>query len=110
MSFQQKGTVKFISKERQVTDTFKVRDLYLTFMDGKYEQTCHFQFVQNNCGLLNSFSEGDEVMVTFDLRGRVVKKDGKTNVYNTIQGWKIEKVEGSGSNPSDTDDMDPLPF
>ena len=38
------------------------------------------------------FQAGQKVKITVNLKGRENTKDGKTSVFNTIQGWKIEKV------------------
>lgn len=67
---------------------FKIRDLIIT-TDEQYPQTLSIQFVQGKCEELDKFQVGQKVKVDINLRGKETVKDGKTNVFNTIQGWRI---------------------
>lgn len=67
---------------------FKIRDLIIT-TDEQYPQTLSIQFVQGKCEELDKFQVGQKVKVDINLRCKVTVKDGKTNVFNTIQGWGI---------------------
>ena len=57
-------------------------------VDGAYTQLIKFQMVQNNCEKLDGFNEGDDVKVTFNLRGREYTKDGKTSYFTNLDAWK----------------------
>ena len=62
--------------------------------------------MQDKCDLLNSFSENDRVKVGINLRGREWQSpQGETKFFNSIQGWRIESLEQSG-----TPEPPPPPF
>lgn len=82
-----------IIKKVQATEekgTFKSRSVVVT-TEEQYPQHISVQFVQDKCGLLDSFTEGQKVKVAINLRGREwVNPQGESVYFNTIQGWKIE--------------------
>jgi len=89
------GKVKSISAEQQVSASFKKRELVVT-TDEQYPQSILVEFVQDKCDLLNDISIGQDVKVHINLGGREwVNPQGETKYFNSIKGWKIEKI-GSG--------------
>lgn len=70
---------------------FKIRDLIVT-TDEQYPQTLNIQFVQTKCEELDKFAPGQKVKIDINLRGKETVKEGKVNVFNTIQGWRIQEV------------------
>ena len=52
--------------------------------------------VQNNCEKLDGFNEGDEVKVTFNLRGREwTSPQGEVKYFSTLDAWKIDSQTGT---------------
>jgi hypothetical protein len=87
------GTIKRIeaTKERGANN-FKTRDL-IVVTEEQYPQTLCVQFSQDKTTLLDNFTANQKVKVEYSLRGREVIKEGQEPaVYNSINGWKIEKV------------------
>lgn len=84
------GIIKRIEAQKLVgaNNDFKIRDLIVT-TDEQYPQTLCIQFVQGKCEELNKFQAGQKVKIDINLRGKETVKDGKVNVFNTIQGWRI---------------------
>ena len=81
---------------QQVTDTFKKREFVVEMVDGAYTQLVKFQMVQNNCEKLDGFNEGDEVKVTFNLRGREwTSPQGEVKYFSTLDAWKIDSQTGT---------------
>ena len=72
---------------------FKKRELVIeTFED--YPQKLQIEFVQDKCDVLNSYKEGDNVIIGVNLRGREWENpEGKIMYFNSIQGWKISKED-----------------
>lgn len=70
---------------------FEKRDLIVT-TEEQHTQTLAIQFTQGKCPELDNYKPGDKVKIWLDIRGREYTKNDKTTVFNTIQGWKIEKV------------------
>ena len=62
----------------------------LEVQDGQYPQHIKFQLTQDKVGLVESFKMGDEVKVTFDLRGRGFNKNGQMLYFTNLEAWKIE--------------------
>ena len=74
------------------TNGFEIRDIIVT-TEEQYRQTVAIQFVQGKVVELDKFVPGDKVKIAINLRGKeTTNKDGQPVVYNTIQGWKIDKV------------------
>lgn len=87
------GVVKRVEATKTVgANDFKMRNVVVT-TEAQYPQTLSIQFVQGNVSLLDNLAEGTKVKIAIELRGREVPKEGaESAVYNTIQGWKIEKL------------------
>ena len=52
------------------------------------------EFIQDRTDLLDPFNIGDFVKIDINLRGREWTNDkGEIKYFNSIQGWRIEKVE-----------------
>lgn len=87
------GKVKVINAEQQVSASFKKRELVVT-TDEQYPQHIMIEFTQDKCDLLNNYNAGDAVKVSINLRGREwVNPQGETKYFNSIQGWRIEKIQ-----------------
>jgi len=73
---------------------------------GQYPQLLQIEFVQDKCELLDKFSEGQDVTIGINLRGREYdKKDGSGKGYfNSIQGWNIK---GASEQPSPSNEPAP---
>lgn len=86
------GKIKVISAEQQVSPTFRKKELVVT-TDEQYPQSIMIEFVQDKSDLLNNFSVGQDVKVSINLGGREwVNPQGETKYFNSIKGWRIEKV------------------
>lgn len=117
------GTIKLIKDTQIVSEKFKKRELVIT-TEEQYPQTILVEFNQDKCDVLDKYYEGQNVKVFINIRGREwINLQGEVKYFNTIQGWKIEKLDGSventnvqGSNTFATaedineDDKDDLPF
>jgi len=104
-----KDTQKFGAKE------FKKRECVVETTE-QYPQPIQIEFVQDKCELLDKFNIGDDVKISINLRGRKWESPDKGDVYfNSIQGWKIDKLENDkpfvevGEDLNENDNSD-LPF
>ena len=100
------GKVKFVSVEQQVSTSFKKRELVVT-TDEQYPQSILIEFVQDKCDLLNNILVGQDIKVGINLGGREwVNTAGETKYFNSIKGWKIDRVSvDEKSNPTVKDDL-----
>jgi translation initiation factor IF-3 len=92
------GRVKMVDTTKEVGSSgFKKRDIVVT-TDEQYPQHISVQFVQDKCDLLNNYQTGDNVKIDINLRGREwTNAQGETVYFNTIQGWRIGKVQSENS-------------
>lgn len=88
------GKIKMIDQTKEVGSSgFKKRDIVVT-TDEQYPQHILVQFVQDKCELLNNYQVGETVKIDINLRGREwVNREGETVYFNTIQGWRIGKIQ-----------------
>jgi hypothetical protein len=86
------GKIKVIGETLQVTDSYKKRDLVIT-TDEQYPQHISVEFAQDKTSLLDNRIVGEEVKVSINIGGREwVNPQGETKYFNSIKGWRIEKL------------------
>lgn len=109
MSYEVTGVIAEIKQTNQVSDNFKKREFWLETQE-TYPQTIALEFTQDKVDLLDKFAEGEQVTVSFNLRGNKWEPANKeARVFNTLQAWKIVKIDGESTvEPSKKDDG--LPF
>lgn len=61
-------------------------------IENQYPQQVQFQCTQDRCGIIDDYAIGQEVEVSFDLRGRAYEKDGVTKYFTTLNAWRVKKV------------------
>ena len=114
------GKIKLINETQTFgASDFRKRELVLTTSE-QYPQMLMIEFVQDKCDLLNSYTVGQEVKISINLRGREwINPEGVAKYFNSIQGWRIEALEiTEGMNRElpplgelgATDDPDDSPF
>ena len=88
------GKVKLINETKEYgSNGFRKREIVLTTQE-QYPQNILVEFIQDRTNLLDAFNIGDLVKVDINLRGREWTNDkGEIKYFNSIQGWRIEKVE-----------------
>ena len=85
------GKIKVIKATEVVSEKFSKRELVVTTND-QYPQDIMIQFTQDKCNLLDELSEGMDVAVSINIRGREwVSPQGESKYFNTIEGWKVTK-------------------
>lgn len=97
MAFEVEGKLHRVFPTEQKSTSFMAREFVLEIPDGNYPQLIKFQAVQDRCGILDNFSEGDLVKVSFDLRGREWNGKYLTN----LNAWRMEA--GGGENSAQTE-------
>jgi hypothetical protein len=91
MAYELTGKIKLIQEAKTFESGFTKREMVVIVEDGKYPQEINIEFVQDNVNLLDALNAGQEVTVTFDIRGR--EYNGR--YFNNLQGWKIVTLEGN---------------
>jgi len=98
VAYELTGKIKLIQDPKTFDSGFTKREMVVIVEDGKYPQEINIEFVQDKVALLDTLEPGQEVTVTFDIRGR--EYNGR--YFNNLQGWKIAP---SGAQSTLADDM-----
>lgn len=98
-SFELTGIVKVLEDTQTFASGFSKREFVIEIPDGKYPQLIKFDTLKEKISLLDSVSIGDELKVTFDIRGR--EYNGK--YFVNLNAWKIESSGGGSSSSSPAD-------
>ncbi len=106
MSFEIEGKLHKIFDIQSKSETFQTRDIILLVQDGNYPQYIKFQLTQDRCGLADRFKPGDEVKITFDLRGR----EWQDKFFTNLNAWKIDAVRSETGAAAPMPDMDSAPM
>ncbi|MEY3243159.1 MAG: hypothetical protein RIR11_4598 [Bacteroidota bacterium] len=91
MAFEVVGRLHRLFATEQKSSSFQTREFVLEIPDGNYPQLIKFQSVQDRCAALDRFSEGDNIKVSFDLRGREWNGKYLTN----LNAWRVEPSDGT---------------
>ena len=105
------GKIKVINPIQEVSASFKKRELVVT-TEEQYPQHILIEFTQARVDDLNNYQVGEPVKVSINLRGREwVSPQGETRYFNSIQGWRIERMAtaSSGTSASSAQMMPPMP-
>lgn len=117
MAYDLTGKIKLIQEAKTFDSGFTKREMVVIVEDGKYPQEINIEFVQDKINLLDTLQVGQEITVTFDIRGR--EYNGR--YFNNLQGWKISSpgderaFDPAGqspvaANPTPADFDDDIPF
>ena len=89
-----KGKVHEIGALQQVSDTFKKRDLIIEYAENPtYPEYLKFEAIQDKTALFDVLKPGDEVEVSFNLRGRPwTNKEGVTSYFNSMVVWRLTQL------------------
>ena len=115
------GKIKVKGEEKTFgANGFRKRELVLDVTENtEYPQFVSVDFTQDKCDSLNNYNIGDNVKVAYNLGGRLwTNPQGVDKYFNSITGWRIEKVESAPSVPlppaadlsTPNNEPDDLPF
>ncbi len=113
MSYELTGKLleKFDTIQR--TETFKIREFVVEKseeVNGKViTNFIKFQSVQDRTGIVDRVNVGDEIKVSFNIRGSKWTKDGRTSYFSNLDAWRVEQVLNAGKGSSSNNDyLEPL--
>ncbi|MBC6610088.1 MULTISPECIES: DUF3127 domain-containing protein [Hymenobacter] len=100
MAYDATGRLHEIFDEQQVSEKFRKREFVLEVIDGQYPEHIKFQLVQDKTALIDPYKIGDEIKVTFNLRGRGFNKNGQMLYFTNLEAWRLEAAAGGASAPA----------
>jgi hypothetical protein len=100
-SFEVNGILKVKNDTQVVSDKFSKREFVLTTdSTTAYPQYISFQLTQDKCSLLDNYQIGEEMKVSFNLRGREWNGPQGIRYFNSLEAWRLEKSSGAVAQPS----------
>lgn len=89
-----RGRVHEVGQTQQVTESFKKRDLVVAYAENpQFVEYISFQATQDRVNIFDGLTTGQEVEVSFNLRGRPwTNRDGVTTYFNSLVAWKVTKL------------------
>jgi single-strand DNA-binding protein len=100
MSFEIVGKLLRKYPTESKSDKFQAREFVIEVVNAgsQYPEFVKFQLTQERCGLLDSYNEGTDIKVHFDLRGR----EWQGKYFTNLNCWRIEQGSGTegGGNTS----------
>ena len=97
MAFETEGILHKKFDTENKTASFQAREFVIRH-EGNYPQFIKFQLTQDRCDIINDYNEGDQIKVSFDLRGR----EWNDKYFTNLNAWKIDKVETANSGSSES--------
>lgn len=99
-SFETNGILKVKKETQQVSEKFSKREFIITTdMTTQYPQYISLQLTQDKCALLDNYNVGDEIKVSFNLRGREWNGPEGVRYFNSLEAWRIERATSSAPAP-----------
>lgn len=95
-AYKAEGKIVKIFDTEQKSDKFQAREFVIEVADGKFPQMVKFQLTQDKCNLVDDYSEGEEIVVDFDLRGR----EWNDRYFTNLNAWRIARADGSSDGSS----------
>jgi hypothetical protein len=112
MSYEING--KLIAKYETIqrTESFKTREFVIEKTDdigGRViSNYVKLQCVQDKTNMVDRFNIGDDVKVSFNIKGTKWMKDGKENYITNLDAWRMETLKLNKSETAITNE--PPPF
>src|ERR1700741_478811 len=102
MSFEVTGKLLAKFETQQVSDKFKKREFVLELAEeingNIYTNFAKMQLVQNKCDIIDRFKEGEQVKVSFNIKGNRWERDGKVNYITNLDAWRVESATAAPNN------------
>lgn len=89
MAYKATGRLHKVFDTEQKSASFQAREFVIEVADGKFPQMVKFQLTQDKCSLIDDYSEGEEISVDFDLRGR----EWNEKYFTNLNAWRIARAE-----------------
>jgi hypothetical protein len=90
--FKINGTLKVANQTQVINEKFSKREFVIETTD-QYPQLVMFQLTQDKCELLSAFKVGNQLEVSWNLRGREwTSPAGEVKYFNTLEAWRLERI------------------
>lgn len=106
MSFELQGTMIVKNDTQVISDRFKKREFVIekkeTSPNGyEFVDTIKFQLTQDKCDVLDNIQLGQNVNVSFNVKGNKWEKNGQVSYFVNLDAWKVEPAEAAQGGAQD---------
>ena len=109
MSFEVTGKLIVKYDVQQKTESFKSREFVIEKIDDVQGRLISnfikFQCVQDRTAMVDRFNIGDDVKVSFNIRGTKWNKDGKDLFFTNLDAWRMETIKMGGDAPPQNNEL-----
>ena len=89
---QLQGTIKKKGERQTFASGFQKMEIVL-LTEEQYPQPISIEFLGDKADIPEVYNEGDQVKISINIGGREwISPQGETKYFNSITGWKIERV------------------
>ncbi len=102
MSFEIEGKLFVKGAVQEVSASFKKQEFVIEVENERnpdWNDFVKFQMTQDRCGMVDAMEIGEQIKVSFNIRGRKWEKDGQVSYFTNLEAWRVEKLTAS-ANPS----------
>ena len=104
-AYKATGRLHKVFDTEQKSGTFQAREFVIEVADGKFPQMVKFQLTQDKCPLIDDYSEGEEITVDFDLRGR----EWNERYFTNLNAWRIARADAQDASSDNSQQEQPAP-
>ena len=100
-SFEAQGIIHSIDQTREYGQNGFTKREFVIKLNGEGENSDYpnyvaLELIKDKCALMDNYNVGDEIMVTFNLSGRLWNAPGKPEkCFTSLQAWKVEAANGA---------------
>ncbi|MDD2527461.1 MAG: DUF3127 domain-containing protein [Lentimicrobiaceae bacterium] len=103
MSFDITGKLIDKLQTLQTSEKFRKREFVVEYQDNPnsmYSELLKFQLTNDRCEMIDPFNLGQEIKVSFNLKGRKWVKDNNVTYFTNLEAWRIEAVGSANNAPA----------
>lgn len=102
MSLEVTGRLHAKFPTQQIKDNFSKREFVLELTDESptgmvFTNYASFQLVNQSCGVIDQFQEGELVKVNFNIRGNRWERDGQVRYITNLNAWRVERAAAANT-------------
>lgn len=91
MSYELQGRVHKIGDVQTIKNDFTKRE-FVVQTDEQYPQFVPFELIKDKTSLIDGFKKGDQIKVSFDIRGR----EWQDRFFINLSAWRVERLGAPG--------------
>ncbi len=98
MAFELEGKLVEKFDTQRVNDNFQKREFVVEQNENRngydFQEFIKFQLTQDRCDMIEGFEPGQNLKVSFNIRGRKWEKEGNVSYFTNLEAWRIQSAEG----------------